>query len=39
MNEDEIEKMNQDIEDEEKASEDGEDSDSNMDFGAEHKIQ
>ena len=39
MNEDEIEKMSQDIEDEEKASEDGEDSDSNMDFGAEHKIQ
>ena len=39
MNEDEIEKMGQDIEDEEKASEDGEDSDSNMDFGAEHKIQ
>jgi hypothetical protein len=39
MNEDEIEKMGQDIEDEEKAADDGEDSDSDMDFGAEHKIQ
>jgi len=39
MNEDEIEKMSQDIEDEEKAADDGEDSDSDMDFGAEHKIQ
>jgi hypothetical protein len=38
MTEDEIEKMTQDIKDEEESSEDGDDSDSGIDFGTEHKI-
>jgi hypothetical protein len=38
MTEDEIEKMTQDIKDEEESSEDDDDSDSGIDFGTEHKI-